>query len=159
MSDGKIKLSDYFKLSNIRNFIEGSWNKFKSHSNFLKLEEHLREQALYRAVLCKECYKEGQCVVCGCRTPDMFYAPKKECPSKEWGEMLSKEEWDKKKGQESIDEDAFKGFNFEELMKDDLDGLPDWVKRRMLEQEAKKLRDAELEAKRAEVIIKEGDKR
>jgi hypothetical protein len=135
---GKLKLSDYFKISNVQNFIEGKWNKFKSHSNFLKLEVHLREQALYRAVLCTPCLKNGSCFVCGCSTPDMFYASKKECPEKLWGKMMTKSEWETFKESEGIDASMFDGFDFEELMKDDLEGLPDWIKRKLLEDEMKK---------------------
>ena len=52
----------------------------KQHSSFLRLEEHIREQAIYRALLCSECHQNGECLIRGCSTPDMFYAPKKECP-------------------------------------------------------------------------------
>ena len=136
-----MKVGDYFKLDNIRNFIEGKWNKFRAGqmSGFLSLEEHVKEQALWRAILCSDCYKAGKCIVCGCQTPDMFYAPKKQCPKDKWGAVLSKEEWIKYKADNDMGE-INGNIDLEKLMRDEMEGLPEWLKNRMIEMEEEKLR-------------------
>lgn len=97
-----LKLSDYFKASNIRDFVQGEWNMFKNYSTFFKLSQHSREQALYRAVLCRPCHIKGSCIECGCSTPDLFYAPHKEDAGGKWGEMLNAEDWEKFKEEHEI---------------------------------------------------------
>lgn len=135
-----IKLRDYFKLSNIRDFVEGKWNMAKQHSSFLRLEEHIREQAIYRALLCSECHQNGECLICGCSTPDMFYAPKKECPDGAWTKMLDKSEWEKFKLENEIDDiDTLDIDTLSKFKTDDLEGLPEWLRRKMLEEDAKRL--------------------
>jgi len=121
---GKIKLKDLFNRDNIKNFIEGTWNKIKDHSEFLSLDRYIREQAVYRAYLCKECYDNGSCLECGCDTPGMFYAPKKEDSLGRWGEMLTEDEWDKFKENNSIEDTD---LDFEKIKEDD-PTMPDWLK-------------------------------
>ena len=130
----KIKLKDYFKLSNVRNFIEGSWNKFKSHSNFLVLDEHIREQAVYRAMLCKECYVNESCLHCGCATPDMFFAPNKEDAKNKWGKMLSKEDWETFKLDNEIDN---LDIDFTKIKENDLEAIPKWLQKKLDTQNTK----------------------
>lgn len=98
-----LKLKDYFSLYNIRNFFDGKWNKFKQNSKFFGLEQHIQEQAVYRASLCEQCYEAPACLECGCGSPDLFYSPKKIDALGKWGEMLPKEEWEKFKEENNID--------------------------------------------------------
>lgn len=95
-------ISKYFNLKNITNFIEGNINSFKDNNHFFSLEEHVREQVIYRALQCIDCLQEGHCLLCGCKTPEMFYAPKKIDADGKWNEMLSKEEWMKFKEEGNI---------------------------------------------------------
>jgi hypothetical protein len=136
--NGKLKLGDYFKIDNIKNFVEGKWNKFKGYSTFLRLEQHLREQAIYRAILCRECYVNEICLLCGCQTPDMFYAPAKECPDDKWKTMLSKDQWEEFKEINEIDGNTLTDFNIDDLLYDELEGMPEWFRRQIMENEAVK---------------------
>lgn len=132
----KIKLGEYFKMSNIRNFIEGSWNKFKSHSKFLTLDEHIKEQAVYRAILCKDCYNNGHCLHCGCATPDMFFAPNKVDHQKKWDKMLGKDEWEKFKEENEI---TNLDFDFTKIKENDLEDIPKWLQKKMDKENDKKV--------------------
>lgn len=86
----------------VRNYLEGNayylLSFFKSTS-----PTHIKEQALYRAFLCDECLKKGKCVECGCKTPNMFFSPKKKDSKGRWGQMLSAKEWKKFKIENNID--------------------------------------------------------
>jgi len=95
------KLSDYFKPDNIKNYLNGRFNKFRAEWDILPA--HIMEQALYRAILCKPCYDAGKCHGCGCPTPDMFYSTTKVDSDGKWDKMLNKEDWDIFKEENEID--------------------------------------------------------
>jgi hypothetical protein len=90
----KLTWKDYFNLSNIKNFASGYWNKLRDDSHFMSLQPHVKEQVLYRMNLCRECYVNGSCLECGCKTPEMFYAVAKVDSKERWGKMLSAKEWE-----------------------------------------------------------------
>jgi hypothetical protein len=103
-------------ISDVKNFISGYYNYFRNYLDNESLPKHVREQALYRAMLCSDCLQEGKCKVCKCATPAMFFAPKKKDSEQKWEEMLEAEEWEE-----------FKQFNnitllnsFEEIMFDEI---------------------------------------
>ena len=87
------------------NYIEGNINYLRSQSSFFKLEVHIQEQATYRSYLCIDCLEAGECKICHCITPNMFYAPKKLDKEDKWGVMLDKDEWEKFKLDNNIDID------------------------------------------------------
>jgi len=97
MEKGKVTSKD------VRNFIEGNLNYLKSSSRFMKLEVHIQEQAICRAVSCLECLNAGACTECGCTTPHMFYAPKKEDAKERWGVMLEKDDWEAYKEEHNLE--------------------------------------------------------
>ncbi len=84
-----MKWEEYFKMENVRNFFEGTFNKFRDNFEFMSLAPHIKEQTVYRAMLCKDCYSNGSCKDCGCNTPDMFYAPNKVDALNKWGAMIT----------------------------------------------------------------------
>lgn len=105
-----MKPKDIFNLKNIKNFAEGTLNyiKFKNENTsnsvfFKKLEDHVKEQAFYRAYLCQKCLSNGACIRCGCKTPEMFFSPKKVDSEGKWREMLNKEEWEQFKKDNNIE--------------------------------------------------------
>ena len=89
----KLTWKDYFNVKNIKNYVQGHWNQMLD-KRFDHLEDHVKEQALYRANLCKHCYDNGKCTECGCKTPVMFFSPSKVDALGRWGKMLNKEEWE-----------------------------------------------------------------
>lgn len=90
------------KKQDVQNFIKGNWNylQFQLESRFIKQE--VKEQALYRAMLCSPCLEEGKCKICHCSTPAMFFAPDKKDALGNWGEMLKKDQWNKFKEENDI---------------------------------------------------------
>lgn len=65
-----------FTLKDVRNFIQGTF--LEGFDRFIGVSEHEKEQAIYRSLLCWDCTKNGRCLVCGCGTPGMYFAPKKQ---------------------------------------------------------------------------------
>jgi hypothetical protein len=79
-------------IKDIRNYIEGNVNMARD-TWFDSLEPETKAQALLREKLCQECMDAGKCVMCGCSTPGMFYAPHKTCSKGRWGIMKDPEDW------------------------------------------------------------------
>jgi hypothetical protein len=79
---------------NVANFLEGTYNVLKDNVEFLGLDDHIKEQALWRASRCASCLKNGECFYCGCDTPDVFYASKKVDAQLKWGPMLTDTDWE-----------------------------------------------------------------
>jgi hypothetical protein len=82
-------------LKNVKAFIQGHLRSY--YAKYDLLPEHIREQVEYRSIACKPCLQAGQCAVCKCKTPELFFADKA-CPGGKYGEMLDAENWDKFKG-------------------------------------------------------------
>jgi len=71
------------------NYVQGTINHaFESH-----LPVHIQEQVELRKFLCGECLKAGQCEVCKCKTPQMFYSPHKEDSKGRWGTFMNEGQW------------------------------------------------------------------
>lgn len=87
----------------IINFVEGNLNYLRSLSNFFKLDYHIREQAIYRSYLCRDCLDAGYCKICNCMTPHMFYSPRKVDSDNKWSAMLTKDQWETFKKDNNID--------------------------------------------------------
>lgn len=85
-----------FNYDNIKNFVDGNFNMVKDIMS-QNLQSHIKEQALYRAMLCWDCLKAGKCSVCHCKTPGMFYSPDKTDAKHRWHKMLPLEFWEEYK--------------------------------------------------------------
>ncbi len=90
------------KLSDVKNFLEGNLNYF------LDIEQHEAEQVLLRMYLCTDCLQNGKCLYCGCKTPQMFYAPSKKDSQGKFAAFLSKEQWEALKSNISSYEQFFR---------------------------------------------------
>jgi hypothetical protein len=84
------------KQNNIKNFIEGNYYALKDKL-LGNIPIHIKEQAIYRAMLCIDCLEETKCKVCKCSTPNMFFSPNKKDSLGKWGIMLSAKNWNKYK--------------------------------------------------------------
>lgn len=60
-------------VKNVQAFAQGNIR----HLHPSTMPPHQAEQVKYRAKLCDSCLQAGKCTVCGCRTPQLFYAPNK----------------------------------------------------------------------------------
>lgn len=114
-----MKPIDFFKIKNIRNYIDGNLN-FIKFSNDIDVKTHILEQAFYRLYLCQDCYLNKSCTECGCSTPEMFFAPKKEDAKGKWGVMLEDTEWQLFKIENNIDINKLEI----ELPEDDVEDSP-----------------------------------
>lgn len=47
----------------------------------------------YRAFLCNDCLINGKCLICGCSTPGLFYAPLKKDSRKKWPSIVDEDHW------------------------------------------------------------------
>ena len=86
-------------------FIENDMDWEDSHEN--TKASHTQEQFLYRIYLVKtqspKCLSQGACIICGCDTPELFFA-NKTCDGKCYPEMMKdKEEWEFYKKHNEID--------------------------------------------------------
>lgn len=125
----KLTWKDYFDVNNIRNFVNGYWNKLKDDSHFMSLQPHVKEQILYRMNMCKECYVNGSCLECGCKTPEMFYAQAKVDSKGRWGKMMDKDKWEVFKQENELNPLALTTLIIEtnKMKEDDIKGqtIPD----------------------------------
>ena len=83
-------------------FAQGYLRKFSD--TFGLLEDHKKEQVLWRTEQAKAWMENGTCLYCGCDTPAKFYSdeqcedPERKC----YPEMMSKADWEKYKIDNSI---------------------------------------------------------
>ncbi len=70
----------------LKDLINGIWNRITK-------PKHIQEQASTRMAICQPCLENGSCLVCGCKTPEMFYAENKVCPKNKWGAMQDEFTW------------------------------------------------------------------
>jgi len=42
---------------------------------------------------CRQCLSKGECVHCGCKTPDLFFEKSMECSGGNWFSMIPKDDW------------------------------------------------------------------
>jgi hypothetical protein len=77
----------------IKNFVQGNYLMVKDLLGGKQMD-HIKEQALYRAMLCSDCLKAKKCSECGCATPGMFFSPEKIDSKYRWYKMLPKEYWE-----------------------------------------------------------------
>jgi hypothetical protein len=78
-------------LKNIKEYVKGNIRYLIDEygNDFLNLEEHIKEQVVYRkSVANKQCIQEGVCK-CNCTIPELFYADKS-CSDKCYPEMMNK---------------------------------------------------------------------
>ncbi len=77
---------------NVTNFLQGTLkHTIASH---MELPPHEQQQIALRADLCKTCLDAGKCIICNCKTPEMFYAPKKVDADGKFAQFLNKEQWE-----------------------------------------------------------------
>lgn len=57
------------------------------------------EQVIYRQSFaeCKQCLEKGECIHCGCKSPELFYDKEMVCSGGNWQEMKLPEDWNEYK--------------------------------------------------------------
>lgn len=98
-----LTIKDYLKPKNWYYFVQGNLLNFVIKV-FLNNLTHIIEQVKYRKILVEKkspkCLN-GACTVCGCKTPELFYASKA-CEGGCYPELVSKDNWAKEKNKLSI---------------------------------------------------------
>lgn len=82
------------KISDIFAYIQGNirYKFYYGKLNFL-LYKHIKQQISFRIlVMDKECYNNGSCKICGCKTTALQMADKT-CDKPCYPKMMSKKEW------------------------------------------------------------------
>jgi hypothetical protein len=92
-----LRPKDYLNPSNIRAFVEGNFMMFRDKFLDKSIPKHIKEQALYRALLCRHCLIKGECIECGCTTPNLFFSKSKIDAGGKWEKMLTYSAWEKYK--------------------------------------------------------------
>ena len=100
-----MKIGKYdITLANIGSFVQGKTRFLVDRygGEFFSLEEHIKEQVLYRESLAnKECVNNKVCK-CGCEIPGLFYADKT-CEDGCYPVVMDKETWDKFKNDNNVE--------------------------------------------------------
>lgn len=90
------------KIKDIWYYIQGHFRYplfYRICCGFL-MRKHIREQIEYRIrVMNEDCYTQGSCVACGCKTTHLQMADKS-CDKNCYFPMMSKEEWNNFKNTE-----------------------------------------------------------
>lgn len=82
-------LNNFPSASDINNYIVGNVNYITQKT----LPQYQLEQVELRKYLCSPCLENGKCHMCGCKTPNMFYAPLKKDSNSKWAEFMSEAQW------------------------------------------------------------------
>ena len=75
--------------SDIKNYVQGNLNYFTKQS----LPIYQLEQIELRKYLCDSCANSSNCLYCGCKSPNLFYAPSKVDAKLKWGPFMSEVQW------------------------------------------------------------------
>jgi hypothetical protein len=88
-------------LTNIKDFVSGNIRMFGDRFNLL--EEHVKEQIIYRDKICAStCGVAGKCVQCGCSYPGKLYVYKSCNEGKRFPDIMETKEWFKFKEDNNI---------------------------------------------------------
>lgn len=87
------------EFKNIKQYIEGNLNMLQD--DLLGKPIYYKEQILYRASKCEDCYEKGKCKECGCALPGKHYV--KEACSDRFPDLMNKKDWEQYKIDNSIE--------------------------------------------------------
>jgi hypothetical protein len=87
-------------LNKIKEFIEGNLNMLEDDMFGKPL--YYKEQILYRASKCEDCYDRGKCYMCGCDLPGKHYVKKSCNDGLRFPDLMGEEEWNAYKEEHGI---------------------------------------------------------
>lgn len=83
------------KIKDIISYLQGNIRYFCYHKKYLNwmIPKHIKEQYVYRInSMDKECYDNGSCKECGCKTTHLQFA-NKACDGFCYPEMVNRKRW------------------------------------------------------------------
>ena len=88
-------------MNKIHQYIQGNLRWFGDYFNVLP--QHLKEQVMFRASICKDsCVLYGKCEKCGCDLPDKFYTDISCNLGEKFPDLMEKEDWEVYKKEHDI---------------------------------------------------------
>lgn len=92
----KFTFSDFFKLDNIKSFLEGNLKYY--YDGIIGLPSYTKEQILMRFEKCKDtCFTEEGCEYCGCDPIKKAFTIKSCNEGKKFPDLMNKEDWEEYK--------------------------------------------------------------
>jgi hypothetical protein len=85
----------------IRQYIEGNLNKLED--DLFGKPLYFKEQILYRASKCEDCYRLGRCLNCGCELPGKHYVKESCNDGIRFPDLMNEEEWENYKKENKIE--------------------------------------------------------
>lgn len=74
-------------------YFVGNYRMFMYKNASFLIRKHIKEQYKWRLTLMNPyCYNNGECVICGCKTPNLQFASKA-CEGDCYSDMVSKKLW------------------------------------------------------------------
>jgi len=87
------------KKVQVKSSIHGEAQALKDEYHEIFEDRRLLEQVVVRMTSnsCRPCLTGGECVHCGCKSPDLFFERDMECSGLSWFSMVDPDEWDEYK--------------------------------------------------------------
>lgn len=85
----------------IKQYIEGNLNMLQD--DLFGKPLYFKEQVLYRASKCEDCYRLGKCLYCGCELPGKHYVKASCNDGLRFPDLMNEEDWNKYKEEQGID--------------------------------------------------------
>lgn len=81
---------------------EGTLLQIAKYETLVVTNEKLQsfiEQVIYRQSFpeCRKCKEKGECIHCGCKSPELFFDEEMVCSGGNWQEMKSPQDWEEYK--------------------------------------------------------------
>lgn len=85
----------------VKQFIEGNLNMLED--DMFGKPQYYKEQILYRASKCQDCYRIGKCLNCGCSLPGKHYVKESCNNGLRFPDLMEEEDWIKFKEDNNIE--------------------------------------------------------
>lgn len=88
-------------VKKVKQFIEGNLNMLED--DLFGKPLYYKEQILYRASKCKDCYRIGSCLNCGCSLPGKHYVKESCNKGVRFPDLMEEPQWNEYKALHNIE--------------------------------------------------------
>lgn len=88
-------------IKNIKQYVEGNLNMLKE--DLFGKPLYFKEQILYRASKCEDCYRMDACLKCGCSLPGKHYVKESCNDGLRFPDLMEEKEWEEYKKANNIE--------------------------------------------------------